>query len=388
MSLSGVKCLDVTHQIAGPWTSELLSDLGAEVIKIENPKGGDTSRSYPFFGNSVFATENRGKKSVTINLKSDRGREIFTKLARQSDILVENFAPGLLDRLGLGYEDLNKANPRLIYCSISGYGKSSSMGNRPAWDAVVQAISGLMTLTGEPDRLPMRAGTSIVDLTAANYALNAILLSLLEREKTGKGRFVDISLFDSAISLVNYWIAYSSITGKTPVRMGNEWPAFAPYQVFKARNGEHLFIGASNEEFWKELCGVLKLESLAGDENFSTNDRRVHNMKKLSSIIDEVTESWDRDELVERLTEKGIPNAPVNSVREVLDDPSLLNRKVLVETSYESENFRVASSPLHVFGPTTTGTSPPKLGQHTNEILKELGYETREIEEFHRDGIV
>jgi len=388
MSLRGIKCLDVTHQIAGPWTTELLADLGAEVIKIENPIGGDTSRNYPFFGSAVFATENRGKKSVTLNLKSEKGKEIVTKLTQQSDIFVENFTPGLLDKLGLGYDDLKKVNRRLIYCSISGFGKSPNE-NRPAWDAALQAMSGLMTVTGEPDRPPMRVGTSIVDLTAGNYALNGILLALLEREKSGEGRFVDISLFDSAISLVNYWIAYSSITGKVPSRMGNEWPALAPYQVFKAKNGEYVFIGASNDEFWKKLCEVLQLGDLAIDEKFSSNERRVLNMKKLTAIIDETTESWDRDELVERLVQQGIPCAPVNTVSELLDDPSLVKRGIIIETSYETTgNFRAAGSPLRAFGPAQTGIGPPKLGQHTDEILRELEYEDSEIEEFHRDGTV
>ncbi|MFI5421167.1 MAG: CaiB/BaiF CoA transferase family protein [Nitrososphaerales archaeon] len=366
--LSGIKCLDVTHQIAGPWTTRLLADLGVEVIKIENPTGGDTSRHYPFFGSAVFATENRGKKSVTLNLKSKAGKEIATRLAQRSDIFVENFTPKLLDKLGLGYDNLKKVNPRLVYCSISGYGKSSSNSDRPAWDAAVQAMSGLMTLTGEPDRPPMRVGTSIVDLTAANYALSGILLALLEREKTGEGRFVDISLFDAAISIVNYWIAYSSITGKTPMRMGNEWPALAPYQVFKAKNDEYVFIGASNDEFWREMCLILKLEDLIKDERFSTNERRVHNMKELAAIVDHATCSRDRDELVEKLVARGIPCAPVNTVRELLSDPSLVKRGILVETNYETfESFLVAGNPLGALEPPSTGiASPPKLGQHTD----------------------
>jgi crotonobetainyl-CoA:carnitine CoA-transferase CaiB-like acyl-CoA transferase len=250
-------------------------------------------------------------------------------------------------------------------------------------------MSGLMTITGEPDRPPMRVGTSIVDLTAGNYALSGILLALLERKKSGEGRFIDISLFDSAISLVNYWIAYSSITGNTPVRMGNEWPALAPYQVFKAKNGEYVFIGASNDEFWERLCEVLRLGDIVNDEKFSSNERRVLNMKKLATIIDATTETWDRAELIEELVQKGIPCAPVNNVREILNDPSLLKRGILVETSYEpSGNFRAAGSPLRTFGPSQAETSPPKLGQHTDEILRQLEYEDDEIEEFHRNGTV
>ncbi len=390
MSLNGIKCLDVTHQIAGPWATELLASLGAEVIKIENPEGGDTSRTYPFFGSAVFVTENRNKKSVTLNLKTERGKEILLKLAGESDIFVENFAPGLMEKLSLGYSELRRVNPRIIYCSISGFGKDTSNRDRPAWDAALQAMSGLMTITGDPDRPPMRVGTSIVDLTAGVYALSGILLALFEREKSGEGRFIDISLFDSALSLVNYWVAYCSITGKVPIRMGNEWPALAPYQVFKTRNETYVFIGASNDEFWKKLCQILGLSGLAGEDRYSTNAARVRNMKELAAIIEKVTESWERELLLEKLVLAGIPCAPVNTIDMIMNDPSLTLRETITETSYSGVGkFLAVNSPLRSLnfsGKESKG--PPTLGQHTEEVLHKIGYNDNQIEELRRHGII
>jgi len=390
MSLRGLKCLDVTHQIAGPWATELLASLGAEVTKIENPEGGDTSRSYPFFGSAVFVTENRNKKSVTLNLKTERGKEIALKLVGESDIFVENFAPGLMDKLGLGYKDLARANPRMIYCSISGFGKDTPNKDRPAWDAALQAMSGLMTITGDPDRSPMRVGTSIVDLTAGVYALSGILLALLEREKSGVGRFIDISLLDSAVSLVNYWVAYCSITGRVPTRMGNEWPALAPYQVFKTRNETYVFIGASNDEFWRKLCQILGLARLLEDKRYSTNADRVRRMKELATIIEEATMNWERDLLLEKLVLAGIPCAPVNTVETIMNDPSLALRGMITETSYSDVGkFLTANSPLHSLSTVEKDSkSPPVLGQHTVEVLRRIGYSDDQIEEFRSHGII
>jgi len=396
LSLRGIKVLDVTHQIAGPWSTALLSDLGAEVIKVENPKGGDPARKYPFFGSSVFVTENRNKKSITLNLKSERGREIALKLASRCDIFVENLTPGILERLGLGYALLQKQNPRMIYCSISGYGRNSPYAERPSWDAALQAMSGLMSLTGEPESPPMRVGTSVVDLTAGVYAVCAILLALFEREKTGKGQFIDISLLDSAASLVNYWTAYSSITGHAPKRMGNTWPAQAPYQVFGTSDG-YVFIGVSNDDFWKKMCNVLKLEHLVSDPRFVSNEMRTRNMEDLALLIEDVTHSWQTSTLAEELIKAGIPCSPVNTVDTMLKDASLLQRGFLVDVDNfeELKKFKVSTSPLRTAflssgrtGDKNANEPPPSLGQHTNEVLRDLGYTDSEIENLRKEGAI
>ncbi|HZW58005.1 MAG TPA: CaiB/BaiF CoA-transferase family protein [Nitrososphaerales archaeon] len=395
MSLNGIKVLDITHQIAGPWSTELLIDLGAQVTKIENPtSGGDPARKYPYFGSAVFVSENRGKRSVTLNLKSEKGREIALKLAASCDVLVENFTPGLLEKLGLGYEAVRKVNPRIVYCSISGFGKDSPYKDRPAWDAALQAMAGIMTITGEPDRPPLRVGTSIVDLSAGTYAVCGILVALLERERTGEGKFVDISLFDSAASLVNYWASYASITGRVPQRMGNTWPALAPYQVFKTTNG-YAFIGASNDDFFRKLCSVLKLDHLTSDARFSTNESRVKNMKELAALIDEATSSWDNESLVRELAAIGVPCAPVNTVDKLLEDQSLRQRGLVVDAEYSGvgeREFRVTSSPLRtMFGRKAANEERqkvPSLGQHSDQVLIELGYSESEIKQFREQGVI
>ena len=390
MSLRGIRVLDVTHQIAGPWSTELLADLGADVIKVENPNGGDPARKYPYFGPAVFVTENRNKKSITLNLKSQKGRAIALELVSRCDIFVENFTPGLMEKLRLGYSDLREINPRLIYCSISGFGKVSPNRDRPAWDAALQAMSGLMTITGEPERPPMRVGTSIVDLTAGTYAVCGILLALLEREKSGLGRLVDISLFDSAASLVNYWGAHASITHTVPTRMGNTWPALAPYQVFQTKDG-FVFIGASNDDFWKKLCEVLELNSLIVDSRFSTNERRVKNMAILAQLVDETTRKWENEKLIAELHRVEVPCAPVNTVDKMINDESLAHRGFLVTTSYEGlGEFKVTSNPLRSanLADKDSNAPAPSLGQHTDVVLKELGYSESDISNLRNEGVV
>jgi crotonobetainyl-CoA:carnitine CoA-transferase CaiB-like acyl-CoA transferase len=338
----------------------------------------------------VFVTENRNKKSVTLNLKSEKGKEILLKLARESDIFVENFAPGLMEKLGLSYDALKRENPRIIYCSISGFGKDTSNRDRPAWDAALQAMSGLMTITGDPDRPPMRVGASIVDLTAAVYALSGILLALFEREKSGEGRFIDISLFDSALSLVNYWIAYSSITGRVPMRMGNEWPALAPYQVFKTKYETYLFIGASNDEYWRKLCEILGLGELVTDERFASNADRVKRMKELAAAIERKTEQLEQNLLLEKLVSAGIPCAPVNNIKSILSDPSLASRGTITETSYQDVGkFLAVNSPLISVTKTPESESPPPtLGQHTVEILHRMGFGDEQIDGLRKEKII
>ena len=401
LSLSGIKVLDITHQIAGPWSTELLADLGAEVTKVENPtSGGDPARKYPYFGSAVFVSENRGKQSITLNLKSEKGREVALKLAASSDVLVENFTPGLLEKLGLGYEALRKLNPRLIYCSISGFGKDSPYRDRPAWDAALQAMAGIMTITGEPDRPPVRVGTSIVDLTAGTYAVCGILVALLERERTGEGRFVDISLFDSASSVVNYWASYASMTGRVPSRMGNTWPALAPYQVFRTVDG-YAFIGASNDDFFRKLCTSLKLDELGSDPRFATNEARVRNMKELATLIEEATIHWDNESLVSELARVGVPCAPVNTVDKILEDQSLRQRGLVVDTEYGADDkqkkqiFRTTTNPLRTMFGREEKKSPgeevehvPSLGQDTERVLLGLGYSELEIKEFRARGVI
>jgi crotonobetainyl-CoA:carnitine CoA-transferase CaiB-like acyl-CoA transferase len=378
----------MTHQVAGPFCSLLLADLGAEVIKIERPPLGDTARNWPYFGSSVFLALNRNKKSLTLDLAKESGREIFARLIRHTDVFLENMAPGVVAKLGADYSLVKKLKKDIIYCSISGYGKDNPYSNLPAWDPVIQALSGLMSVTGEKDRAPVRIGVSVVDMGAGFVAALGIVSSLLlrdrERKKNRKKRsiFLDISLFDSASVWMAFWAVYYSLYSKIPERNGSAWPAFVPYQVFPARDG-YIFIGASNEDYWKKLCRALALDDLFRDERFATNELRIQHASELLPLIEKTTVEYSRNELVTRLRASEIPCSPLNNVRDLLEDVALKARGMIQwMTSGDGQEFLSVSSPLSKSGIVMKrDRPPPKLGGNSAEILRSLGYSKKKVKD-------
>ena len=361
----------------------LLADLGAQVIKVERPPKGDLARDWTYFGPSVFLALNRNKKSVALNLSTKSGREVLKRLVKKSDILVENLAPGSAEKLGAGFKDAKRLRKDIVYCSISGYGKSNPYSDLPAWDPVIQAMAGLMSVTGQKTGEPVRIGVSVVDMGAGLFGALAILSTLLARERnrgSSKPAFLDISLYDSATLCMAFWVVYYSLFQKIPEKNGSAWPAFCPYQAFKAKDG-FVFIGASNEEYWQKLCRVLGVEYLTKDERFETNQQRLGHSEELVKILEEVTMKRNRDEIVSSLRKEKVPCSPVNNVDDLIKDAGLKERGMIEETMWNLSSFLSIANPLK---PSKIGVlksrPPPKLGQDSLQILRWLGYRKSEAE--------
>ncbi|MBS7647036.1 MAG: CoA transferase [Candidatus Bathyarchaeia archaeon] len=373
--LEGIKVLDFTHEVAGPHCTMLLGDLGAEIIKVEVPGRGDRGRHWVGMKETIFITNNRNKRSIVLDLKSEEGRKIAFELAKKVDVLVENFVPGTLKKFGLDYESVKKVNPKIVYCSISGYGQDGPYSSRPAWDPIIEAESGLMSLTGDPEPcLPSRIPASIIDYGAGVYAALAIVSALLYREKTGKGQMIDLSMLDVSALWAGYWIAYSSITGEVRERMGSAAPVGAPYQVFRTKDS-YIFIAAFEDEHWKKFCQVIKAEDLLKDPLYATRESRATNRKTLIEKLSKIISTWNTKDLVDALVAVGVPCAPVNNTLEVANHPQLLHRNMIVEIEYKGQKVKIPGIPFKFSEcPLKIRHLPPAdVGQHTEEVLRELG---------------
>jgi len=373
--LEGIKVLDFTHEVAGPHCTMLLGDLGAEIIKVEAPVRGDRGRYWVGMLETIYVVNNRNKRSIVLDLKTEEGKRYARELVKMVDVIVENFVPGTMKKFGLDYESVKEINPRIIYCSISGYGQTGPYSTRPAWDPIIEAESGLMSLTGDPEPcLPSRIPASIVDYGTAVYAALAIVAAILYREKTGKGQYIDISMLDISTLWAGYWIAWSSITGKIRERMGSAAPVGAPYQVFKTMDS-YIFIAAFEDEHWKKFCEVLKLEELLNDPRFSTKEKRYENRQALLEKIIPIIAKWRKEDLEKALTAAGVPCAPVKDTIEVAKHPQLLHRNMILEIEYKGQKMKVPGIPfklsecqLKIRRP-----PPPIPGQDTEEVLREFG---------------
>lgn len=377
LRLSDTKVLDMSHAVAGPSAGMILADLGAQVVKLEHPHG-DHFR--PLLGGAYYAAFNRNKRGISLDVKKASGKEAVERLIKESDILLESFTPGTMAKLGLGYEDACRINPKIIYCSISGFGQSGPYSHLPGYDVVAQAMCGIMMCTGMPDGPPVRIGASWIDVGAGMFTVIGILKALMERQETGRGKHIDVSLMDTALLWMSPLIARYSMSGELPARIGTALAAFSPYQAFKCKNG-YVFIGASTEGFWKTLCKLLKLEDLLSDPRFATNTDRVKNRSTLTEFIENALGDIDRDEIVEKLREAGMPCGPLLDVGQVVEDTHVSSRGVLYNWEHpEFGNVTQIKTPIAEDGVMPEIRSPsPFLGQHSREVLHELGYDEAEI---------
>jgi crotonobetainyl-CoA:carnitine CoA-transferase CaiB-like acyl-CoA transferase len=387
-ALSGVRVLDLSRVLAGPFCTMILGDLGAEVIKIERPEGGDDTREWgpPFAAgeSAYYLSVNRNKKSVLADLKSVKGRAVITALAAKSDVVIENFRVGVAEKLGLGYAQLSAANPGLVYCSITGYGRTGPYRDLPGYDFIIQAMSGLMSITGDRQGEPMKLGVATVDLTTGLYAAIAILAALRRKEACGTGQHIDLSLMDSALSwLANVGENYL-VSGEVSGRFGNAHASIVPYQVFRASDG-FLAVGIGNDKQYRRFCEIAGAPELASDERFATNPARVRNRDALVPLLEEIFRRRETRYWIDGLWKEGIPAGPINTVDKALDDPHAAAREMVVAMPHpRAGSVRLIGSPMRLSGtPVEYRHAPPLLGQHTGEVLRELlGMSEEEVREY------
>ncbi len=391
--LDGIRVLDLSRVLAGPYCTMMLADMGAEVVKIETPGSGDDTRQWgpPFVqGESAyFLSLNRGKRSLTLNLKSAAGKRILERLIDRSDILVENFRPGTLDRLGFSYEVVSHRNPRMVYCSISGFGQTGPLASRPGYDLILQGEGGLMSLTGFPDREPTKVGVAIADIVAGMFACQGILLALYARERTGEGQRVDIGLLDGQVAILTFQAGIYFMTGRVPGRRGNEHPMIAPYETYRARDG-YFNLAVGNDSLWQTFCQTVGLSDLLQDSRFASVSSRVENRPALNAILGKIFAEKTVAEWLQTLTKAGIPCGPIHTLADVLTHPQTLARGMVVERPHPLlGSLKLTGTPVKLSAtPGAVTTAPPLLGQHTEEVLRELGYSAADVETFRKAGAV
>jgi formyl-CoA transferase/CoA:oxalate CoA-transferase len=391
--LDGLTILDLTRVLSGPFCTMLLADMGARVIKIEQPGRGDETRAWgpPFVAgeSTYFLSVNRNKESVTLDFKTADGRDLLDRLIARADVLVENFRPGTLDRVGLSCETVQARHPRLVYASISGFGQSGPRREQAGYDAVMQAEAGLMSITGAADGPPFRLGVAIVDLVAGLFAVQGILLALYARERSGRGQRVDVSLFDSAIALLSYQASAWLNSSVRPQRMGNRHPTIAPYDTMPASDGE-FFLAVGNDDQFRRLCCVLGMAAIADDSRYATNPARVANSDELREILAGILRTRPRSEWIARLTIEGVPCGAVRDVPEVLADPQVEPRRMIEAVEHAAAGLvKVLGIPVKLSDtPGSVRTPPPALGQHTESVLREIGVDDDSIARFRRHGVV
>ena len=388
--LDGVTILDLTRVLSGPYCTMQLADMGARVIKVEQPGKGDDTRGWgpPFLNgeSAYFLSINRNKESVTLDFKSSEGRALLERLIAQSDVLVENFRPGTLAKLGLDYDTLAARHPRLVYCSVSGFGQTGPRSDEAGYDAVVQAEGGLMSLTGSADGPPYRLGVAIADIVSGMFAVQGIAFALLARERTGRGQLVDIAMLDSVAALLTYQAGIYFATGNAPGRLGNRHPTIVPYELFTASDGDFV-IAVGNDDQWRRFCTVAQFTQ---DERFATNKQRVTLYDELRPLLAERIRRDTRREWIDRLTGAGVPCGMVRNLAELFADPQLAARGMVTTREHPTVgSLQMLGIPVKLSDtPGAISTAPPTLGQHTDAVLRDLGLTADDIARLHAQKVV
>ena len=392
--LEGIRVVDLTRILAGPYCTMMLGDMGAEIIKIENPDGGDDTRGWgPPFLNGVstyFISINRNKKSLTLNLKDERGKELLRDLIREGDVVVENFRPGALEKLGFSWEEIHRINPAVIFASLSGFGQTGPRKSEPGFDVVIQGEGGIMSITGEPDGPPSKFGASIADITAGMLAAQGILLSLYHREKTGVGQMVDVGMLDGQVALLTYHANNYFGTGKLPPRRGNKHPSITPYEMYACKDG-YFNLGVGNDSLWRRFCDAMGLGDIKEDPRFAVNKDRVDNRLELQEILDAFFAGKTVGETLDTLRGAGIPCGPINNLAQALSDPQVLAREMVVDVDVPVAGpTKVTGVPIKLSEtPGAVRTPPPVLGQHTDEVLESvLGMDEAQRSVLREEGVV
>ncbi|WP_046467992.1 CaiB/BaiF CoA transferase family protein [Allosalinactinospora lopnorensis] len=392
-ALGGLRVLDISRILSGPFCTMALADLGADVIKVEDPRNGDDTRGWgpPFQGEDAayFLGVNRNKRGIAVDLKDPECAELVRNLARTADVVVENFRPGTAERLGLGYEQVSADNPGVVYASISGYGQTGPYSAQPGYDAIAQALSGIMSVTGEPDRPPVRIGVSGADLAAGMWAAIGLLAALRERERTGRGQWVDVSLLDGQIAWLTYVAAGYFASGEVPERYGAAHPSIVPYQAFPAADRQ-IMVAAGNDGLWRRFAETVGLAHLVDEPRFAGNSDRVRNRDALVPLIEEALSARTAEEWTARLSEAGVPAGPINNVEQALQHPQVIARDMVTEVEHtEAGTVRAVGSPVKLSAsPPQVRTAPPRHGEHTADILGALGAGEDQMARMRERGVV
>ena len=391
--LDGIKVLDLTRVLAGPYATMLLGDLGAEVIKIEQPGTGDESRNFGPFKNGFslyFMSVNRGKRSITLNLKTERGQAIFKQLLAHTDIVVENFRPGTMKKLGLDYDTLKTEHPSLIYAACSGFGQTGPYAQQGAYDMIIQGMGGIISITGEPEGAPVRVGTSISDITAALFTTIGVLSALHHRNQTGKGQFVDVAMLDSLVAVLENAVVRYFATGEAPKPLGARHPAITPFEAFASADG-HVIIALGNDTLWAKFCEHVNRQDLISDARFRTNADRTENHAELFPILSEIMSQRTTDDWIDALGKIGVPCGPINAMDKVVSHPQVQAREMITRVAHHITGaVEVPGVPIKLSEtPGNVDTPAPSLGEHTTEILTDiLKMSPDEVANLKQDGVI
>ncbi len=394
-ALGGLRVLDLTRALAGPYCTMMLGDYGADVIKIELPGTGDDTRGWapPFIGDqsAYFLTINRNKRSMTLNLRHEEGKRIFMQIAKNADVVVENFTPGVVDRLGIPYEAVKQVNPGIVYCSVSGFGQTGPYQRKSAYDQVMQGMGGIMSLTGEPGGSPTKMGIALTDIGAGMMAAYGIMAALLHREKSpsNEGQYIDVSMLDLQVAWLTYMGGYYFATGNNPNKVGAAHPTLVPYQAFMCQDGKYINIAVGSERLWQRFCTAMDREDLHQHPDYAQNGDRVRNRDVLVPLLQEALLKKPVAAWVKQLEGGGVPCGPINELSDVFADPQVLHRDMLQEVEHPTLG-KLKQTGIPIKFSETKGSitrHPPLLGEHTGEILLELGYTAGDVDRLKTDEV-